>query len=102
MLLNQELNQQQLQHNSAKQNDNILTMYLSTEKDPERLSELSLQFYQALEEANLLGKNCKRRPLILKTVFKLLDLESPKLLLRLARLILAVSVIISDNKLYCI
>ncbi|KAK2154942.1 hypothetical protein LSH36_253g04000 [Paralvinella palmiformis] len=62
------------------------------EKDPERLSELSLQFYQALEEANLLGKNCKRRPLILKTVFKLLDLESPKLLLRLARLILALKV----------
>ena len=38
-----------------------------------------------------MGKNCKRRTTILKTVFKLLDLESPKLLLKLARLIFAVS-----------
>ena len=60
------------------------------DKDPDKLLTLSEQLYSTLDDAQLLGKNCKRRSLILKTVFKLLDLYSPRLLLKLARLILAV------------
>ena len=63
------------------------------DKDPDKLLTLSEQLYSTLDDAQLLGKNCKRRSLILKTVFKLLDLYSPRLLLKLARLILAVSII---------
>ena len=47
--------------------------------------------YEVLEEGKMLGKACKRRSVMLKTIFRLLDLESPKLLLKFARLILAVS-----------
>ena len=61
------------------------------DKDPDKLLTLSEQLYSTLDDAQLLGKNCKRRSLILKTVFKLLDLYAPRLLLKLARLILAVS-----------
>ena len=62
------------------------------DKDPDKLLTLSEQLYSTLDDAQLLGKNCKRRSLILKTVFKLLDLYSPRLLLKLARLILAVRI----------
>ena len=62
-----------------------------SDKDPERLLVLSDELYAVLDGADLLGRNCKRRSLILKTVYKLLDLVSPRLLLKLARLILAVS-----------
>ena len=54
--------------------------------------ELSDTLYTTLELAGVLGKNCKRRSAILKMVFRLLDLESPRLLLKLARLILALRV----------
>ena len=63
------------------------------DKDPDKLLALSDELYTTLDDAQLLGKNCKRRSLILKTVFKLLDLYSPRLLLKLARLILAVSML---------
>ncbi len=62
----------------------------SPEKDPDQLSQLTEALYTALEEGHMLGKKCKRRSLILKTIFKLLDLDSPKLLLKLARLIFSV------------
>ena len=52
---------------------------------------LADKLYEVLEEGKMLGKACKRRSVMLKTIFRLLDLESPKLLLKLARLILAVS-----------
>jgi hypothetical protein len=55
---------------------------------------LSDKLYQALEEGQLLGKACKRRPAMLKTLFQLLDLGMPQLLLKLARLILAVSSVV--------
>ena len=66
--------------------------FLVVDKDPERLLVLSDELYSVLDGADLLGRNCKRRSLILKTVYKLLDLVSPRLLLKLARLILAVSI----------
>jgi len=56
-----------------------------------RIEELAGQLYTALDEGQHLGRSCPWRPVILKTVFKLLDQESPRLLLKLARLILAVS-----------
>ena len=60
-------------------------------KDAHHIEELTDQLYSALEEGQYLGRSCPWRPVILKTVFKLLDQESPRLLLKLARLILAVS-----------
>jgi len=62
-----------------------------TAKDARHLEDLASQLYSALDEGHYLGKSCPWRPVILKAVFKLLDQESPRLLLRLARLILAVS-----------
>jgi len=59
-------------------------------KDSRRLEDLSDQLYSTLEEGHYLGRSCPWRPTILKTVFKLLDQQSPRLLLKLARLILAV------------
>ena len=54
------------------------------------------QIYTVLEEGNLLGRRSgKRRGTILKAVFKLLDNDDPQLLLRLARLILAVSLTVN-------
>lgn len=67
-------------------------MFLNwTEKDTERISELADSLYIILQRENLLGRNCKKRSHILKTVFKLLDAEEPKVLLQLAKIILAVS-----------
>ncbi|XP_069462647.1 armadillo repeat-containing protein 2 [Ambystoma mexicanum] len=48
--------------------------------------------HQALEEGNLLGKRCKRRAVILKALFKLVELGSDLLGLKLAKLILALKV----------
>lgn len=51
------------------------------------------QIYTVLEERNLLGRQSgKRRGTILKAIFKLLDNDDPRLLLRLAKLILALQV----------
>ena len=55
------------------------------------LCELSDELHLMLEKQGLLTKNYKQRSRILKAIFKMLDLDEPKLLLRLARLILAVS-----------
>ena len=63
------------------------------EKDVKMLCELSDELHMLLEKQGLLGKNYKQRSRILKAIFKMLDLDEPKLLLRLARLILAVSLL---------
>ncbi|XP_064615586.1 armadillo repeat-containing protein 2-like [Liolophura sinensis] len=65
---------------------------LSKKKDTERISELADSLYIILHRENLLGRNCKKRSHILKTVFKLLDAEEPKVLLQLAKIILALKV----------
>ena len=64
---------------------------LFAEKDVKMLCEFSDELHMLLEKQGLLGKNYKQRSRILKAIFKMLDLDEPKLLLRLARLILAVS-----------
>lgn len=61
------------------------------EKDAESVVKLTDELYALLLKENLLGKNCKRRSAILKSIFKILDLDDPRVLLRLARLILSVS-----------
>ena len=66
-------------------------MLLFAEKDVKMLCEFSDELHMLLEKQGLLGKNYKQRSRILKAIFKMLDLDEPKLLLRLARLILAVS-----------
>ena len=68
-----------------------------TEKGSETLYTLASALYEALDKGSLLGKACGQRAAILKTLFKLLDLDSPKLLLKLATLILAVSVLTNDR-----
>ncbi|KAL4233349.1 Armadillo repeat-containing protein 2 [Mactra antiquata] len=61
----------------------------SQRKDVQHLIMLSDDLYELLLKNNLLTKNYKQRSRILKAIFKMLDLEEPKLLLQLARLILA-------------
>ncbi|KAM4784552.1 armadillo repeat-containing protein 2 isoform 3-T4 [Cyanocitta cristata] len=50
------------------------------------------KLYQALNEGNMLGKRCKRRRVLLKTLYKLVDIESDPLSLKLAKIILAMKV----------
>ena len=65
--------------------------FVFLEKDAESVVKLTDELYALLLKENLLGKNCKRRSAILKSIFKILDLDDPRVLLRLARLILSVS-----------
>lgn len=62
------------------------------EGNQDDLCHLCSCLHQALEEGHLLGKRCKRRAVILKTLFKLVELGSDLLGLRLAKLILALKV----------
>eukprot|EP00118_Oscarella_pearsei_P005131 m.23094 g.23094 ORF g.23094 m.23094 type:complete len:831 (+) comp28439_c0_seq1:964-3456(+) len=51
------------------------------------------QLYGALEETNMLGKGAgRKRSTVLKAIFKLLDVEDDRLLLKVSRLILAMNV----------
>ena len=66
------------------------------EKNMKELCQDCLKLWNALEKKGLIGKasgsfSARRRGEILRTVFKFLDLSDPRLLLRLGRLILAVS-----------
>ncbi|XP_013385891.1 armadillo repeat-containing protein 2-like [Lingula anatina] len=65
---------------------------LRKEKDATELSNLCSMLYCTLEQGNMLGRACKRRSAILKTIFKLLDSESPVLRVRLAKLILGLKI----------
>ena len=70
-------------------------MFLFSEHGLERLESLVNELYTVLEAGRMLGKNCSSRSTVLHTVFKLLDRGSARLVLRLARLIIAVR--ISDD-----
>lgn len=59
-------------------------------KNVEKLTELSTRLYLLLRKGNLLGRSCRQRSSLLKSIYQLLDLDSPQLLLNLARLILEV------------
>lgn len=68
----------------------LLERLIVTEQKSQLLQTVT-DLYGVLEEGNLLGRGAgKRRATILRTVFQLLDIDDPRLLLRLSRLILAV------------
>lgn len=57
----------------------------------DRLCDLCDRLLSALEGADMLGRSCKRRSAILRTLFRLIDLDSARLSLHIAELCLAVS-----------
>lgn len=78
----------------------IIILYFSlhthpfqVEDDIENLCLACTKLYQALNEGNMLGKRLKRRSVLLKTLYKLVDIDSDPLCLKLAKIILAVSVL---------
>lgn len=66
---------------------------LQGEDSIEQLCLACTKLYQALDEGNMLGKRFKRRNILLKTLYKLVDIDSDPLSLKLAKIILAVSVL---------
>ncbi|NXU34668.1 ARMC2 protein, partial [Drymodes brunneopygia] len=50
------------------------------------------KLYQALDEGHMLGKRFKRRNVLLKTLYELVDIDSDPLSLKLAKIILAMKV----------
>ena len=57
----------------------------------DRLCDLCDRLHGTLAEAGMLGRRCKRRSGILRTLFCLIDLNSAQLNLHIAKLCLAVS-----------
>ncbi|XP_073483147.1 armadillo repeat-containing protein 2 isoform X2 [Aquarana catesbeiana] len=78
-------------------NDNISAILKDLEaaeqdKNVEDLCSLCVKLQKTLEDGNMLGKQCKWRSIILKTMYKLIDIGSDRLCLNLAKLILALKV----------
>ncbi|XP_041354443.1 armadillo repeat-containing protein 2-like [Gigantopelta aegis] len=65
---------------------------MGKKKDNGRIFELAEELYNVLNKGNKLKKHYKQRSSILKAIFKLLDVDEPRVLLKLARLILAFKV----------
>ncbi|XP_075564197.1 armadillo repeat-containing protein 2 [Pelecanus crispus] len=65
---------------------------LQKEDNIENLCLACTKLYQALNEGNMLGKIYKRRSVLLKTLYKLVDIDSDPLCLKLAKIILAMKV----------
>ncbi|NXM74920.1 ARMC2 protein, partial [Serilophus lunatus] len=65
---------------------------LEIEDNIENLCLACTKLYQALKEGNMLGKRFKRRSELLKTLYKLVDIDSDPLCLKLAKIILAMKV----------
>ncbi|KFP20880.1 Armadillo repeat-containing protein 2, partial [Egretta garzetta] len=65
---------------------------LEEEDNVENLCLACTKLYQALNEGNMLGKRFKRRSVLLKTLYKLVDIDSDPLCLKLAKIILAMKV----------
>ena len=63
----------------------------SSEGSVDRLCDLCDRLHGTLAEADMLGRRCKRRSGILRTLFRLIDLNSARLNLHIAKLCLAVS-----------
>ncbi|XP_035677408.1 armadillo repeat-containing protein 2-like [Branchiostoma floridae] len=72
----------------------ILTDMESHSKDKKHrtLCDLCDRLYTTLDTAGLLGRAAKRRSALLKTLYKLIDIDDPRIMLKLARLILALKV----------
>lgn len=66
-------------------------LFAPTEEDIEEMCAACTQLHRALEETRMLGKKFKRRTVLLKALYKLVDAGSDPLSLKLAKLILAVS-----------
>ncbi|XP_078029966.1 armadillo repeat-containing protein 2 [Epinephelus lanceolatus] len=64
----------------------------SSEGSLDRLCDLCNGLHGALAEADMLGRRCKRRSGILRTLFRLIDLNSARLNLHIAKLCLALCV----------
>lgn len=70
-----------------------------SERNASELCQDCLKLWNVLDRKGMIGKACgsasaRRRGEILRTVFKFLDIHDPRLLLRLARLVLSVSTIL--------
>ncbi|XP_075603960.1 armadillo repeat-containing protein 2 isoform X2 [Balearica regulorum gibbericeps] len=65
---------------------------LEKEDNIENLCLACIKLYQALNEGNMLGKRFKRRSVLLKTLYKLVDIDSDPLCLKVAKIILAMKV----------
>lgn len=65
----------------------------SSEGSVDSLCDLCEGLHGALAAADLLGRRCKRRSAILRTLFRLIDLNSARLDLCIAQLCLAVSLL---------
>ncbi|XP_072499106.1 armadillo repeat-containing protein 2 isoform X2 [Notamacropus eugenii] len=65
---------------------------LEKEDSIENFCAACTQLHQALEEGSMLGKRFKRRSVLLKTLYKLVDVGSDLLSLKLAKIILALKV----------
>ncbi|KFV58019.1 Armadillo repeat-containing protein 2, partial [Gavia stellata] len=65
---------------------------LEKEDNIENLCLACTKLYHALNEGNMLGKRFKRRSVLLKTLYKLVDIDSDPLCLKLAKIILAMKV----------
>ncbi|NXI52207.1 ARMC2 protein, partial [Chloroceryle aenea] len=76
-------------------NIKILPILHELEKGDNNVDNLCLSctnLYQALNEGNMLGKPFKGRSVLLKTLYKLVDIDSDPLCLKLAKIILAMKV----------
>ncbi|XP_032012037.2 armadillo repeat-containing protein 2 isoform X3 [Hylobates moloch] len=65
---------------------------LTKEENLETVCAACTQLHHALEEGNMLGNKFKRRSVLLKTLYKLVDVGSDSLSLKLAKIILALKV----------
>ncbi|XP_003466063.1 armadillo repeat-containing protein 2 [Cavia porcellus] len=65
---------------------------LEKEENIETVCATCTELYHALEEGNMLGNKFKRRSVLLKTLYKLVDVGSDLLSLKLAKIILALKV----------
>ncbi|XP_058657107.1 armadillo repeat-containing protein 2 isoform X2 [Ammospiza caudacuta] len=73
----------------------ILPILREMEKREDNIEHLCLactKLHQALGDGNMLGKRFKRRNILLKTLYKLVDIDSDPLSLKLAKIILAMKV----------
>ncbi|XP_063245835.1 armadillo repeat-containing protein 2 isoform X3 [Prinia subflava] len=70
----------------------ILRELENKEDNIEHLCLACTKLYQALDEGNMLGKRFKRRNVLLKTLYELVDIDSDPLSLKLAEIILAMKV----------
>nr|XP_008518813.1 PREDICTED: armadillo repeat-containing protein 2 isoform X1 [Equus przewalskii]XP_008518822.1 PREDICTED: armadillo repeat-containing protein 2 isoform X1 [Equus przewalskii] len=65
---------------------------LENEENIETVCAACTELHHALEEGNMLGNKFKRRSILLKTLYKLVDVGSDLLSLKLAKIILALKV----------